>query len=74
MDLVLSRLLLSLNSADAKWGYRHAVDEFVNWYCPEPQKYRRLISALGLPLDTYDRLPSEDWFCFAQLIFKTERE
>jgi hypothetical protein len=27
----------SLNSADAKRGYRHALDEFVDWYCLEPR-------------------------------------
>src|SRR5260370_28071040 len=30
-------VLNSLNSADAKRGYRHAVDEFVDWYCSEPR-------------------------------------
>ena len=30
-------VLNSLNSADAKRGYRHAIDEFVNWYCSEPR-------------------------------------
>jgi len=29
-------VLNSLNSADAKRGYRHAIDEFVDWYCSEP--------------------------------------
>jgi hypothetical protein len=24
-------VLNSLNSADAKWGYCHAIDEFVDW-------------------------------------------
>jgi len=27
----------SLNSADARRGYRHAIDEFVDWYCSEPR-------------------------------------
>src|SRR6266853_252575 len=27
----------SLNSTDAKRGYRHAIDEFVDWYCSEPR-------------------------------------
>src|SRR5580700_9151988 len=26
-----------LNSADGKSGYRHAIDEFVDWYCSEPR-------------------------------------
>jgi hypothetical protein len=29
--------LNSLDSADAKRGYRHAIDEFVDWYCSEPR-------------------------------------
>jgi hypothetical protein len=27
----------SLNSADARRGYRHAIDGFVDWYCSEPR-------------------------------------
>jgi hypothetical protein len=27
----------SLNSADARRGYRHAIDAFVDWYCSEPR-------------------------------------
>jgi len=30
-------VLSSLNSVDAKRGYRHAIDEFVDWYCSEPR-------------------------------------
>ncbi len=30
-------VLNSRNSADAKRGYRHAIDEFVDWYCSEPR-------------------------------------
>jgi len=30
-------VLNSLNSADAKRGYRHAIDEFVDWYGSEPR-------------------------------------
>jgi hypothetical protein len=30
-------VLNSLNSTDAKRGYRHAIDEFVDWYCSEPR-------------------------------------
>jgi hypothetical protein len=28
-------VLNSLNAADATRGYRHAIDEFVDWYCSE---------------------------------------
>jgi len=31
------RSLNSLTSADAQRGYRHAIDEFVEWYCSEPR-------------------------------------
>src|SRR5580693_4078217 len=30
-------VLNGLNSANAKRGYRHAIDEFVDWYCSEPR-------------------------------------
>jgi hypothetical protein len=30
-------VLNSLNSEDAKRGYCHAIDEFVDWYCSEPR-------------------------------------
>jgi site-specific recombinase XerD len=30
-------VLNSLTSPDARRGYRHAIDEFVDWYCSEPR-------------------------------------
>jgi site-specific recombinase XerD len=30
-------VLNSLSSTDAKRGYRHAIEEFVDWYCAEPR-------------------------------------
>ena len=30
-------VLNSLSSVDAQRGYRHAIDEFVDWYCSEPR-------------------------------------
>src|SRR5271170_6443784 len=50
-------VLNSLNSADAKRGYRHAIDEFVDWYCSEPRlafnrivvlRYRAHLESRGL--------------------------
>jgi len=32
-----SAVLNSLTSLDAQRGYRHAIDEFVGWYCSEPR-------------------------------------
>src|SRR5258706_2085398 len=39
LDLEHSKtaVLNSLTSQDAQWGYRHAIDEFVDWYCSEPR-------------------------------------
>jgi len=39
-------VLNSLTSLDAQRGYRHAIDEFVDWYCPIP---------LGACLSSNDR-------------------
>jgi hypothetical protein len=37
LEYARAATLNSLNSADAKRGYRHAIDEFVDWYCSEPR-------------------------------------
>ena len=37
LDQVKSAVLNILTSLDAQRGYRHAIDEFVEWYCSEPR-------------------------------------
>lgn len=37
LDQAKSAVLNSLTSAEAQRGYRHAIDEFVEWYCSEPR-------------------------------------
>ncbi|HSU59864.1 MAG TPA: tyrosine-type recombinase/integrase [Bryobacteraceae bacterium] len=37
LDQAKSAILNSLTSVDAQRGYRHAIDEFVEWYCSEPR-------------------------------------
>jgi hypothetical protein len=37
LDQAKSAVLNSLSSADAQRGYRHAIDEFLEWYCSEPR-------------------------------------
>src|SRR4051812_5290228 len=37
LDQAKSAVLNSLSSIDAQRGYRHAIDEFVEWYCSEPR-------------------------------------
>jgi hypothetical protein len=37
LNMPKAAVLNSLTSADAKREYRHAIDEFVAWYCSEPR-------------------------------------
>src|SRR6266536_906486 len=37
LDQTKSAVLNSLTSADAQRGYRHAIEEFIEWYCSEPR-------------------------------------
>jgi hypothetical protein len=72
-------VLNSLNSTDAKRGYRHAIDEFVDWYCSEPRlafnrivvlRYRSHLESrqlapgtINLPLGSVRRLAYEAADC-----------
>jgi site-specific recombinase XerD len=37
LDQAKSAILNTLSSADARRGYGHAIDEFIEWYCSEPR-------------------------------------
>jgi site-specific recombinase XerD len=37
LDQAKLAVLNSLSSKDAQRGYRHAIDEFIEWYCSEPR-------------------------------------
>jgi len=37
LEFAKTAVLNSLTSSDAQRGYRHAIDEFVDWYCSEPR-------------------------------------
>jgi len=37
LDQAKSAVLNSLSSIDAQRGYRHAIEEFIEWYCSEPR-------------------------------------
>jgi len=37
LDHSKSAVLDSLRSPESKRGYRHAIDEFIQWYCSEPR-------------------------------------
>src|SRR5258705_12181970 len=37
LEVAKSAVLNSLSCPNAQRGYRHAIDEFVDWYCSEPR-------------------------------------
>jgi len=37
LDHSKAAVLNSLRSTESKRGYRHAIDEFIQWYCSEPR-------------------------------------
>src|SRR4030088_2179580 len=37
LEVAKSAVVNSLSCPDAQRGYRHAIDEFVDWYCSEPR-------------------------------------
>jgi hypothetical protein len=37
LEVAKTAVINSLSCPDAQWGYRHAIDEFVDWYCSEPR-------------------------------------
>src|SRR5216684_3604592 len=37
LDHSKTAVLSSLRSPESKRGYRHAIDEFIQWYCSEPR-------------------------------------
>jgi len=37
LEVAKATVLNSLSCPDAQRGYRHAIDEFVEWYCSEPR-------------------------------------
>jgi hypothetical protein len=37
LEVAKSAVLSGLSCPDAQRGYRHAIDEFVDWYCSEPR-------------------------------------
>jgi hypothetical protein len=37
LEVAKSAVINSLSCPDAQRGYRHAIDEFVEWYCSEPR-------------------------------------
>jgi len=61
LEVARSAILNTLSCPDAQRGYRHAIDEFVDWYCSEPRcrSARRLSSVKGR--STFGSGPSAGW-------------
>jgi hypothetical protein len=55
----LPSLINSLSSSDAQRGYRHAIDEFVDWYCSEPRLSLRVRQKKSWVDSGSGSLPSE---------------
>jgi hypothetical protein len=47
LDQAKSAALNSLSSADAQRGYRHVIDELVEWYCSGPRLSFNLTVVIG---------------------------
>ena len=46
LDQAKSAVLNSLTWGDTQRGYRHAIDEFADWYCSEPRlSFNRTVCA-----------------------------
>jgi len=37
LEVTKTAVISSLSCPDAQRGYRHAIDEFIEWYCSEPR-------------------------------------
>ncbi len=49
LEVAKSAVLNSLSCPDAQRGYRHAIDEFVEWYCSEPRlSFSKTVVVRGL--------------------------
>src|SRR5207245_5161047 len=58
LDQAKSAVLNSLTSADAQRGYRHAIEEFVEWYCSEPRlSFSRTVLRYRIHLESRNLAP-----------------
>src|SRR5438552_5025447 len=50
LDQAKSAVLNSLTSSDAQRGYRHAIEEFVEWYCSAKRFFQKVFSLPANPI------------------------
>src|SRR5215472_16149457 len=67
LDQAKSAVLNSLTSADAQRGYRHAIDQFVTWYCSEPRLSfcRTVVLRYRIHLESRHLAPGQSIFAWA---------
>jgi len=58
LDQAKSAVLNSPSSADAQRGYRHAIDEFLDWYCSEPRLWFSKSAVLRYRIHPESRRPA----------------
>jgi len=72
LDHSKAAVIGSLRSPESQRGYRHAIDEFIQWYCSEPRlsfnrtvvlRYRIHLECRNLAPGTINvrLVPSDDW-------------
>ena len=59
LDQAKSAVLNSLSSPEAQRGYRHAMEEFIEWYCSEPRLSfnRTVVLRYGIHLESRSLAP-----------------
>jgi hypothetical protein len=59
LEVAKSAVLSSLSCPDAQRGYRHAIDELVEWYCSEPRLSfsKTVVVRYRMHLETRDLAP-----------------
>src|SRR5881396_729941 len=78
LDIAKAAVINSLSCPNAQRGYRHAIDEFVDWYCSEPRlsfsktvvvRYRMHLESRHLPQgrSTSGSGPSAGWHTRLQI-------
>ncbi len=59
LDVAKSAVLNALSGPAARRGYRHAIDEFVVWYCSEPRLKAGHLRTVPVPDWVYGLV--DDW-------------
>lgn len=70
LDQAKAAVLNSLTSADAQRGYRHAIEEFVDWYCSEPRLSfnRSVVLRYRIHLETRRLAPGTSIFAWERCV------